>query len=92
MSIDEVFIGKHVRGFLPTWRVCREISGITTVDESDVYQWVVALAHECDIAPQTAAERVLHHVKRMCSLKLACQLVREEYPHGETEREQVRGC
>jgi hypothetical protein len=82
MSLEKRFLGKHVRGFLPTWNVCQSIEGITKVDASNVYQRIMKLAHECDIAPQTAADRVLHHVNRLCSLKLACQLVREEYPDG----------
>lgn len=88
MSLEERFLGKHIRGFLPTWRVCLQIEGVTQVDGGDVYQRVMELAHQCDIAPQTAAERVLHHVKRMCSLKLACQLVEEEYVKQPDERGQ----
>lgn len=45
---------------------------------------------EGDIAPQTAAERVLHYVKRLCSLKLACQLVEEEYAERKPAHENVR--
>src|SRR5690606_3631927 len=90
MSLEKRFLGKHVRGFLPTWNVCQSIEGSTKVDASNVYQRIMKLAHECDIAPQTAAERVLYYINRLCSLKMACQLVKEEYAERKPAHEYGR--